>query len=193
MIQKTPGAKVLGCTYCGQTSMINADSLQAVGEQHLLIDYGSALSIGQSGQFEERDFLILGRLRINYKDGFWDEWFIQFMDDGEEAWIQEDDGSFMLFREMDSGVQIPDFATIPVGQTISLSTGHQLFVTSKSRAQVDGGEGELPFIVKRGDPADFIEGIAVGKREVISIEVLPGETHAFIGYPFKLQELSLQS
>ncbi|MEO0583701.1 MAG: DUF4178 domain-containing protein [Bacteroidota bacterium] len=192
MSQKTPGAKVLGCTYCGQTSMINADSLQAVGDKHLLIDYGSALSIGQSGTFEGRDFLLLGRLRIDYKDGFWDEWFVQFLDDGEEAWIQEDDGSFMLFREMDNGSESPDFESIQVGQTVSLSTGHQLFVTSKARAQVNGGEGELPFIVKRGDPADFIEGIAVGRGEVISIEVLPGETHAFIGYPFKLHELSLQ-
>lgn len=193
LTQRTPGAKVIGCTYCGQTSMINAESLLAVGEKQLLIDYGSAFAVGKSGQFDGRDFMVMGRMRMDYSDGFWDEWYIQFMDDGSEAWIQEDDGSFVMFKEDDELSHSASLEMTPVGQSITLGNNVEMFVTSKEKATVNGGEGELPFLIKKGDPADFIEGIAVGRQEIISAEILPGETHVFIGYPFLLRDISLSN
>lgn len=188
--QKTPGARTLVCGYCGQTSHLNAESLEAVGSQHLLIDYGSALSIGQSGKYDGRDFMVLGRIRMDYPDGFWDEWYLQFMDDGSAAWLQEDDGSFVLFS---AGEPMPDFRgydAIPVGGPAALDeAGPLVFITSKSRAKVNGGEGELPFRIIPGDPADFVEGILDG--QIISVEALPDEITKFVGFEVSLEDLNL--
>ncbi|MEM7658948.1 MAG: DUF4178 domain-containing protein [Bacteroidota bacterium] len=188
--QSSPGARSLICSYCGQTSHLNADSLQAAGEKHLLIDYGSVLEIGKFGRFRDREFMILGRLRIDYEDGFWDEWYIQYLDDGGQAWIQEDDGSFTVFEEKKQLQRRLDLSQMSVGQVDNfLGEWEPVFLTSKSKAQVNGGEGELPFRIVPGEPADFVEGIANG--EIVSVEVLPDETVLFVGEQVELEELGL--
>ncbi|MEL6672647.1 MAG: DUF4178 domain-containing protein [Bacteroidota bacterium] len=188
--QSHPGSRTLVCNHCGQTSHVNADSLAAVGSKNLLIDYGSALAVGRQGRIEERDFLILGKMRIDYEDGFWDEWFIQFLDDGSVGWIQEDDGSFTLFREEKKLGSPPNFDRIKVGSWTDFNGAwDEVFVTSKSRARVNGGEGELPFRIIPGEPADFIDGL--WKRQVMSLEVLPDETVLFSGRVFDLAELEI--
>lgn len=190
--QKTPGARTLVCGFCGQTSHINAESLSAVGSQHLLIDYGSALGVGQQGRYDGRDFLVMGRLRLDYKDGFWDEWFLQFLDDGTSAWLQEDDGSFVMFSAAEPLDRFPDFDAIAVGTEMNIDTvGSSVFITSKGRAKVNGGEGELPFRIIPGDPADFVDGIVDGR--IISVEVLPTETLRFIGFEVSLDDLALSA
>lgn len=187
--QQNPASRSISCGYCGQTSHINADSLQAVGEKSLLVDYGSYLSVGNRGRWQEQGFTILGRLRIEYEDGFWDEWYINF-DDGKPAWIQEDDGSFMLFQSAGE-ISSLNYSSIYVGNFVDFNqTLTNVFITSKSRAKVEGGEGELPFRIIPGETADFVEGIKEG--EVVSIEVLPDETSVYIGKTISLDDLDLK-
>lgn len=186
--QQNPASRSISCGYCGQTSHLNADSLQAVGGQNLLVDYGSYLSVGNRGRWQGQGFTILGRLRIEYEDGFWDEWYINF-DDGRPAWIQEDDGSFMLFEAAGelSGLE---YENIHVGTFRDFSQDlTSVFITSKSRAKVEGGEGELPFRIIPGETADFVEGIKEG--EMVSIEVLPDETSISLGKTISLDDLDL--
>lgn len=191
MKQSSPGAKTLVCSHCGQTSHLNADSLQAVGDQHLLIDYGSAFAIGQTGRYFEREFMVLGRLRIDYEDGFWDEWYIQFLDNGEAGWIQEDDGSFVLFTEAKRLKRRLNLNGIKVGAHDNFEgQWEKVFVTSKSKAQINGGEGELPFRIIPGQTADFVDGIARG--EVVSVELLEEDNVLFVGKPLSLQEVELR-
>ncbi len=186
--QQNPASRSISCGYCGQTSHINAESLRAAGEQHLLIDYDSYLSVGNRGRWQEQGFTILGRLRIEYDDGFWDEWYINF-DDGKPAWIQEDDGSFMLFQAAGevSGLQ---YNNIHVGTFANFNQDlTNVFITSKSRAKVEGGEGELPFRIIPGETADFVEGVKEG--EMVSIEILPDETSIYLGRIVSLDDLDL--
>lgn len=186
--QKTPGARTLVCSFCGQTSHLNADSLEMAGNKHMLIDYGSVLQVGQSGRLGEREFMVLGRLRIDYEDGFWDEWYVQFLDNGTEGWIQEDDGDFVFFQAIGKLAFTPELMQASVGSTVDVGAPlPPIFVTSKAEAKVNGGEGELPFQIIPGEPADFIEGIAEGR--IISIEALPAETVAYSGRPFPIEAL----
>jgi len=92
-------SKSLCCPFCGQTSHLLADSLKMAGEKHLLIDYGSLLNLGDQLTLGKLKLLLLGRIRLDFEDGFWDEWFAQNLDDGKTWWIQEDDGQFTLFRK----------------------------------------------------------------------------------------------
>ncbi len=188
--QARPDSRSLVCGYCGQTSHLNAESLEAAGEKHLLIDYGSVFSLGQYAKLDGQEFMVLGRIRLDYEDGFWDEWYVQYLDDGTTGWIQEDDGQFMLYsreKEIDSP---PVLDNIPVGDYVQLDADWPpVFVTSKSKASVQGGEGELPFRIVPGEPADFVDGIYEGKA--VSVELLPDEKVLFSGRPFDLKELTL--
>ncbi|MEO0469845.1 MAG: DUF4178 domain-containing protein [Bacteroidota bacterium] len=185
--QSNPGSRSLVCSYCGQTSHLNAESLQAAGEKHLLADYGSILSVGAQGKLYDRDFLVLGRIRIDYEDGFWDEWYIQYLDDGSTAWIQEDDGSFVHFTREKEVVNIPGIFQLKVGSWSTFADNwEKTFITSRSAAQVNGGEGELPFRIIPGEKANFVEGIQDGK--IVSIEILPDEKVLFTGFAFDINE-----
>jgi len=187
--RENPASQSLGCPYCGQTSHLYNDSLNSKGAQHLLIDYGSMLHIGMSASINGRRFRVLGRLRIAYEDGFWDEWYVFFLDTNTEGWIQEDDGSFVAFEPIGE-LENFSYENVKVGSHFNINTTYSnVFITSKSRAQVEGGEGELPFRIIPGDTADFIEGIQNG--QIVSVEILPGETHLYVGTPFKLDEIVL--
>jgi len=188
--QKYPGSRTLLCPYCGQTSHLNADSIEAAGGKHLLIDYGSELAVGQQYRIPhlKTEVMILGRLRIDYEDGFWDEWFAQTLDEGQPLWIQEDDGQFMVFQEQEGLDELLSYENARVGFMTRMAEGvPEVLITSKSRAQVNGGEGELPFRVIPGDPADFVEGMVQGR--VLSAELLPGERHLFVGTPITLESM----
>lgn len=185
--QRTPGARTLVCGYCGQTSHLNADSLQQVGDKHQLVDYGSVLAIGQQRRLEasQQTLMVLGRLRLDYSDGFWDEWYAIDLDDGAGVWIQEDDGQFVVFKAEKEIEQPLAYDEVLVGSWSDLGGNwDQVFITSKDRARVQGGEGELPFRIVPGEPADFVEGIWQGK--IVSVELLPEEKVLFMGQPTEL-------
>ena len=188
--QNKPGSRTLLCTYCGQASHVNADSLEAVGEKQLLIDYGSMFQIGQTGKLGKHEFLVLGRMRLDYEDGFWDEWYIQFLDDGNGAWIQEDDGSFVFFTQEKEFVKAFSIDEIEVGSTHNFwGAWEPVFITSKAKSTVNGGEGELPFRIIPGEPAHFVEGYWDGK--IVSVELHPQDHVLFVGTPIDLDDLLL--
>ena len=181
-------SKCLCCTHCGQTSHLLADTLKMAGEKQLLIDYGSMFSIGQQRKIGDLELLILGRIRMDYADGFWDEWFAQSLEDGSPWWLQEDDGSFTLFKkkaDLDRSISWEQFQ---VGKTEAIPPlKESVFITAKSRAHVNGGEGELPFRIIPGETADFVDGIWKGKE--ISLEILPDEKALYIGKSLSLKHL----
>ena len=190
--QKKPGSRMLGCTYCGQTSFVDADSLDAVGEKAPLIDYGSSFEIGKMGKWNDKEFMVLGRLRFSYEDGFWDEWYLNCFDDGSELWVQEDDGSFVMFYYEEELSYRMDYDSVRVGSKVQFNEKiHSVFVTSKSKASIQGGEGELPFRVIPGSQADFIDGVMEGK--VVSAEFLPSDNIIYVGQPVDLDELKLRN
>ena len=180
-------SKMVVCSYCGQTSYINADSLTAVGSPILLADYGSVLSVGKRGKIKGKPFEVLGRLRFDYEDGFWDEWLVTL--DGEwdtESWLQEDNGEFTLFRKQNLA-QRTIYTDFQVGTTTNLNN-QAVFVTEKNRAVINGGEGELPFRVVAGEKADFVDGIVIGKKLTFSLEYMPDEVMFNIGEPVTIQD-----
>lgn len=179
-------SRMVVCSYCGQTSYINAGTANAAGQKILLADYGSILSVGKRGKLKGKTFSVLGRLRFTYEDGFWDEWLIWF--DGDEYtdyWLQEDEGEFVLFSKKPLTPPAPVFETVKVGSSISVNS-IAMFVTEKNRATINGGEGELSFQVIPGEKADYIDGIANGKP--ISIEYMPGEVEFNTGESLALSD-----
>ncbi|MDX2283168.1 MAG: DUF4178 domain-containing protein [Bacteroidia bacterium] len=183
VVQSLPGSRSLVCGYCHQTSHILPGGLSAAGPRQLLIDYGSAFSAGMEVRIGGRTGRIMGRIRFGYEDGFWDEWYLRYLDSDEEAWIQEDDGAFVLFRLIRRLDRPVPFGSVRVGTWSDLGGNLQqeVFVTEKNTAQIQGGEGELPFRIVPGEQADFIDAIDAG--QLASIEVLPSESLLFAGVP----------
>jgi hypothetical protein len=190
-------AKVVVCNYCGQTSFINAGQLEAYGgAKVLLADYGSLFTLHQRGQIKKMSFETMGRLRFEYYEGFWDEWLV-LLNNNEEAWLQEDEGELTLFRKAQISGETPSFDSIKVGQTISLQLQlpgnnnvgkYPVFIIEKHKATIQGGEGELPFLIEPGEQADYADGICNGSP--VSIDYTVEGIAVSWGLPLKIKDIS---
>lgn len=178
-------SKMVVCKYCGQTSYLNIDSIFKAGAPILLADYGSVLSVGKRGQIKNKPFEVIGRLRFDYEDGFWDEWLI-LMDNETELWLQEDEGEFILFRKKDLP-DPPQYTSLIIGSIRTVDTDN-VFLTEKNKAVINGGEGELPFQVVAGEKADYVDGIVFGKRLIASLEYMPEGVVYSVGEPLTMKD-----
>lgn len=146
------------CSYCGQTSYLEKDTLQAKGAKSFLADYGSLFSVGMQCKLKGKPLEIIGRIRYEYEDGFWDEWAV-ILDNKENLvyWLEEDEGRLALFE---STTVVPSNITYndKVGSILTFNN-QKIFVRAKSKAKIIGSEGELYFQVINGAKADFIDGI----------------------------------
>ncbi len=173
-------SKTVVCEYCDQTSHLENDSLVAKGEKTKLSDYGSVLYTGAVGTLNKRKFRALGRIRYEYPDGFWDEWFLRFDEDDDFYWLQEDEGEYILFTEKQVDENLPSYDRTQVGVTYPF-LGEKIFVSEKNKGWIAGGEGQLPHAIVPGEQADFIDGIVVGKAQPVSFEIIPQGTLFYVG------------
>ncbi len=182
------------CPYCQQSSHWTGENFEAKGEKVILADYGSKFSVGLQASFwgtklgerKEYKFKVLGRVRFEYNDGFWDEWLLRVEGYEEnEYWLQEDEGEFFLFKKFDNLPSVSDYNELKVGMYIDWEE-YKMFISEKAKAQIVGGEGELPFRVIPGEQCDFIDGILLREAIPVSIEYLPDNKKAFYVTIFNL-------
>jgi hypothetical protein len=179
-------SKVLVCQYCGTHCHIGGDTLKAGAQQSKLADFPSLLSVGAKGKLLEKDFTVMGRMRYNYGDGHYDEWFIDY--DGEPSWVTEDEGAFSLYTETMEGVDVSDIRDLRAGQSVTVA-GVKMMVKETGEAVVEGGEGELLFYVEPGEEVTYID--AVGDGKVISIEYTDEEVEVFMGRKLMKRDFEL--
>lgn len=182
-------SKMAVCPFCGQTSYINAGSLTMIGQKNLLVDYGSMFKIGRRGKIQGMEFQVIGRLRIDYEDGFFDEWYLNTPNG--QVWLSEDEGEFVLFNKSQK-ITYPfvyPFKQLQVG-TYNDYEKTSLYIIEKSEARVNGGEGELPFQVVPGEQVNFID--AIREQQLYSFEILPREVELHIGNYVDVNEIFVQ-
>jgi hypothetical protein len=178
-------SRVVVCHYCSQTSYITRDGLDPSGKTGALVDFESIISLGSVGTLNSKEFTVLGRMRFSYDGGFWDEWFC-LLEKQEEAWLEEDDGAFTLYRKEKILSPLPNFSEISVGSVIKVNQG-DFFVTEKCSAKIEGAEGELSFSIKLNTPVDCVDGNIAGKpasieyyEDEICLNIGEGVSHSLI-------------
>jgi len=149
------------CPFCGSSLAIRDTGVDLTGQTAKLAQFPSRLALGAHGQIRGRPFQVLGRIRYQYEDGFWDEWNLQFAD-GQIGWVEEDEGEFTLTFKRRLTTPIPPFAGIAVGSFIPLG-GAQMFVSEKGTAQTVGAEGELVQSPPPGRAIQYVDGNAGGQ------------------------------
>jgi hypothetical protein len=186
------------CPYC-ESMLVRTDlDVQAIGKMAALPDDMSPLQIGTEGRFEGEHFGIIGRLKVGWRDGMWNEWHI-LTDSGRRGWIAEAQGSFAVSFDVEGG--LPDSARQAIAERLAPGTGEG-GVPSASQLEpgfelvldgdtwlraVDvkdatclGSEGELPFPAPKGRRTLAID--FVGREGQFATVEIEGETYrAFKG------------
>ncbi|MCS6859238.1 MAG: DUF4178 domain-containing protein [Abditibacteriales bacterium] len=153
--------KMVVCSYCGNTLAVRNDRLDPTGKTAALVDYPTRFRVGATGKLRGKPFRILGRVRFENDDGYWDEWYLEFSD-GSVAWLEEEEGAYTLSRPEPLYSEVPDFDAVRVGSRLNINS-QPFFVTERCRARVAGAEGQLFFRVRVGQTVKFVDGNIGGR------------------------------
>lgn len=150
MVFQSATAEAAVCAFC-QSVVVRRDAkVELIGKMAVLPPDTTPLQMGATAAVDGLGFTVLGRQRVKWEDGSWNEWFVEFADQ-RRGWVGESQGYFMVLREtpLASGVAVSP-KDLRAGRTLSLN-GHTYRITDSKQVTCLGGEGELPEAVQTGE------------------------------------------
>jgi len=186
---KSTSSVLAVCEFCRTTVLKDAGSVVNLGKMSEVLEDYSPLQLGTSGQFEQRSFTLIGRLQLQYSDGYWNEWYALF-DDGSTGWLSDASGQYVMTFQTAVAEQLPSFERL-VPATRVIVSGHSFAASDVRTAKCTAGQGELPFKVGAGYPirvADFR-----GADVFVTLDYSDGASpRVYRGGAVELPELKLQ-
>jgi predicted RNA-binding Zn-ribbon protein involved in translation (DUF1610 family) len=180
------------CPYC-RTMVVRHDvNVEAIGQLAALPPDLSPLQIGTTGEFENRSFTLIGRVRLTYTEGSWTEWYVMF-GDNSHGWLGEAQGFFSIGSETPSaGNCFPTRSlAMPVGTRVEIN-GLSYVVTDRKATTCLWGEGELPFIAKPGREAISLD-LTGPEGRFASGEFVEKETRVLVGRFARFDDLKFSN
>jgi hypothetical protein len=156
------------CPYCRSTIVRHDLKLETLGKMAELPEDMTPFQCGTSGKYDGKAFELLGRVKLSWDDGSWNEWFAQFSD-GREGWLAEAQGMYMMSFLRPEITQVPPVGELKAGFAFPMG-GASFKVDDIKRATCMGSEGELPYPAPVG-------------RESVSVDLsAPGNLFATVEY-----------
>lgn len=191
---RTPALPVKICDYCCTTLVRSGDVLQAMGKVAQVPEDVSPLQIGTRGRDGGQNFELIGRIRMRWSGGGWNEWLSMF-EDGSTGWLSEAMGRFMLLRAVehdgrrtDAVRRVRDDQPIVLGSEATID-GVKYRVNDVKDATFAGSEGELPFSTPADTPIRSVDLMAPG-GQCASIQKDRGEVSIYAGRYVTLAEIA---
>lgn len=186
---KSTSSVLAVCEFCRTTVLKDAGSVVNLGKMSEVLEDYSPLQIGTSGQFERRSFTLIGRLQLQYSDGYWNEWYVLF-DDGGTGWLSDASGQYVMTFQTQVAEQLPAFERLLPGTGIIVA-GHSFTASDVRTAKCTAGQGELPFKVGAGYPIRVAD--CRGADAFITLDYSDGEfPRLYQGRAVELPELKPQ-
>jgi hypothetical protein len=166
------------CSYCKSTLVRHDMDLEKVGKISELRDDLTPIQIGTTGMFNSEKFEVIGRMKVGYKDGFWNEWYA-ISGSGQESWLVEAQGFYGLcfpFTE----VEMPDRRMIKPGKSVDFGPMGYYQVEDIHDVTCLYSEGELPVNAAQGRKSLSVD-LSDSKEGMATIEYALQETRVFRG------------
>jgi hypothetical protein len=130
------------CTFCKSILVRTDVDIKRVGQVADLPPDASPIQINTEGTYDNRSFVVVGRIVYQYDQGGWNEWHIVF-NDGTDGWLSDAQDEYMI----SFAKNVPN---LPAQNDATLGTNYRwndipFTVTSRTLAHYAGVEGELPF------------------------------------------------
>jgi hypothetical protein len=157
---QSPVSVTCVCAFCRSLIVRRDRDVEAMGKMAELPDDVSPFQIGTTGSFLRERFSVIGRVRMAWEDGGWNEWFLWF-DDGRKGWLAEAQGflAVSFAQELPEDASWVDKALI-LGQDIGFDAGFYK-VADLKQAECVACEGELPSVFKPGQATFVADAIGL--------------------------------
>lgn len=143
-----------------------------------LQDELTPMQIGTGGQYKGDSFEIVGRLRVTYSDGFWNEWYCLFSD-GAEGWLAEAQGFWAMCMKAVPKKSLERDELKP-GAVMDLNPYGTFVVDDIRDCWCTYSEGELPMNAVQGRRSKSVD-LSKPSGGMATIEFADNETRMFAG------------
>jgi Domain of unknown function (DUF4178) len=174
------------CKYCSSMIVRHDLDVEAIGTMAALPEDMSPFQLGSEGYYQGQHFTLVGRMKMGWEDGSWNEWFMA-TDDGRKGWLAEAQGFYAICFETDAPPL--DFAVRAIqqqkkdvaflGSALTLDN-LKLNVVDTKKASCIGSEGELPLVSPQGRMTVSVDLLGA-HGEFASVEIETGKQRAYIG------------
>jgi len=155
VIFRSPALPARICDYCQATVKRIADGVELAGEVAVLPFDVSPIQIGTRGEYGGKPFDVIGRIRLGYDQGAWNDWLCLFSD-MTHGWLSESDGQFQMVIERPIAETNSDLiqhlaqgGDAAIGDR-TIIDGSEFTVSDMRSAKCIAAEGELPFAPSTG-------------------------------------------
>lgn len=166
------------CTFCKATLVRQDLDLKSIGKMAELQDDLTPLQIGSTGKFDGKQFEIIGRLKVGYSDGVWNEWYTLFPAD-KTGWLAEAQGFYAMCFSV-SASQIPKKETIQPGMSVDLSFAGTFQIEDIHSVKCLFSEGELPVDAVQGRQSVSVD-LTGPDNQMATIEYADDSIRVFAG------------
>lgn len=187
--QMTKSPQMLVCPACNSTHLLTGGKMEDVGKSAILTDVPSIFEMYKTYKYQDWRFTPVGRVRYDYGDGYWDEWFVR-SDNGKETWVSVDEGDIAIESIMQKGVAVPAFDEVQVGGALMINR-IRMTVAEKNTCIMIGAQGELPFKIVPNESYNYIDLLGP-KRTAFTIEYQSTGIDCYKGVwvdPFEIVEV----
>ena len=131
------------CEYCHSILVRHDVALERVGQVADLPPDASPIQIGTEGVHGKKPFMVVGRIVYAWEQGGWNEWHLVY-NDGSSGWLSDAQAEYAVSALAKVSGQLPSAEEIRTGLSFAWN-GTSYEVTSITRAQYVGVQGEMPF------------------------------------------------
>lgn len=183
------GAVQAVCEFCGSILIRTDLDLRKVGSvADLAMEDASPIQINTEGVFDQKAFVVVGRIMYEYDQGGWNEWHLMF-NDGTSGWLSDAQLEWSVTKQFASNALPQTPREIKPGQSYTLGT-ENFEVTTITRAQYKGVEGQLPFEYWKKGKVTFVD-LRTHGREFATLDYSDPVPLLFIGRFVEFEELRL--
>lgn len=161
-------------------------NVEAIGKMAELPPDLSPLQIGARGRIDGNEFTLIGRVRLAYDGGSWNEWCALFADD-HWGWVAEAQGFFMVSVEIAVPPDFPPTEELRLNQVCRINK-ETFRVTDRKETVCLGSEGELTFAAPAGRQALSVD-LTGAKAQFACAEFSESGTRLFTGRYARFDDL----
>jgi len=176
------------CEFCLSILVRTDVDLKKVGEVADLPADASPIQIGTEGAYQNKNFVVVGRIIYEYEQGGWNEWHIVY-NDGSSGWLADAQLEYDLSWLAKPGGLLPVQPLKGLKVQLENSTFQ---VTSVTKAHYKGVQGELPF--QYWDKSDLLfADLRTTSGEFGTIDYSENPPLLFLGRGVEFDDLHLKN
>jgi hypothetical protein len=177
------------CEHCRAMVVLHGADLKSIGVMAALPPDLSPFQIGARGEWKGRGFEIVGRLRVEWEQGSWNEWCIVY-DAKTTGWLAEAQGLLMISFAATLSEKLPAEASFYTPNLHLKLNGAPWAVTDVKKVSYRAAEGELPFAASPRENRVSVD--LIGATDGFASIELDGKTlELFTGEYAQFTELNL--